>query len=109
MESTGFFRDPAAEKSHKLNRSAETNYFYSTVVGELTYTYAHSQCKGAYGNIGPNDMANLFVTESLEVVAKGVTVRENFHTGDMTVLETGKYIPAPSWQGEGIVTEFRTL
>ena len=97
MESTGFFQDPAAEKSHKLNRSAETNYFYSTVVGELSYNYAHSQCKGAYGNIGPNDMANLFVTESLEVVAKGVTVRENFYTGDITFLETGKYIPAPSW------------
>ena len=94
MESTGFFRDPAAEKSHKLNRSAETNYFYSTVVGELSYTYAHSLCKGAFGNIGPNDMASLLVTESLEVVEKGVTVRENFHTGDMTVLETGKYIPA---------------
>ena len=35
-------------------------------------------------------MLNLFVTESLEVVAKGVTVRENFHTGDMTVLDIGK-------------------
>ena len=92
MESTGFFRDPAVEKSHKLNRSTETNYFYSTVVGELSYNYAHSQCKGAYGNIGPNNMANLFVTESLEVVAKGVTVRENFHTRDMTVLEPGAYI-----------------
>ena len=86
MESTGFFRDPAAEKSHKLNRSAETNYFYSTVVGELTYSYAHAHCKGAYGNIGPNDMANLFVTESLEVVTKRVMIRENVRTGDMTVL-----------------------
>ena len=64
------------EKIQKLNRSAETNYIYSTVVGELTYTYAHSSCKGAYGNIGPNNMASLLVTESLEVVAKEVTVRE---------------------------------
>ena len=54
-------------------------------------------------------MASLLVTESLEVVAKGVTVRENFHTGDMTVLDIGKHIPRPSWQGEGIVTEFVTL
>ena len=54
-------------------------------------------------------MANLFIIESLEVVAKGVTVRENFHTGDMTVLDIGKHIPTPSWQGEGIVTKFRTL
>ena len=109
MESTGFFRDPAAEKSHKLNRSAETNYFYSTVVGELYYGYAHSSCKGAFGNIGPNDMASLLVTESLEVVAKEVTVRENFHTMDITVLDIGKHIPRPSWQGEGIVMEFGTL
>ena len=54
-------------------------------------------------------MVSLLVTESLEVVAKGVTVRENFHTGDMTVLDIGKHIPRPSWQGEGIVTEFGTL
>ena len=104
-----FFRDPATEKSHKINRSVETNYFYSTVLGELNYSYAHAHCKGAYGNIDPNDMENLFVTESLEVVTKGVTVREDFHTGDMTVLETGAYIPAPSWQVEGIVTDFGTL
>ena len=38
-----------------------------------------------------------------------MTVRENFHTRDMTVLETGKYAPAPSWQEEGIVMDFGTL
>ena len=54
-------------------------------------------------------MESLLVTESLEVVTKRVTVRENFHTGDMTVLETGGYIPAPSWQEEGIITDFGTL
>ena len=109
MDITGFFRDPAAKRHRILNMSAETNYFYSVVVGELTYSQAHSHCKGAYGNIGPDNMANLFVTESLEVVTKGVTVRENFHTGDMMVLEIGACIPAPSWQGEGIITDFRTL
>ena len=27
----------------------------------------------------------------------------------MMVLEIGAYLPAPSWQGEGIITEFGTL
>ena len=54
-------------------------------------------------------MENLFITESLEVVTKRVTIRENFCTGDMTVLEIGAYILAPSWQGEGIITDFGTL
>ena len=54
-------------------------------------------------------MASLLVTKSLDVVAKEVTVRENFHTGEITVLDIGKHIPRPSWQGEGIVTEFGTL
>ena len=43
------------------------------------------------------------------MVTKEVTLRENFHTGDITVLDIGKHIPRPSWQGEGIVTEFGTL
>ena len=54
-------------------------------------------------------MENLLVTESLEVVTKRVTIRENFHTGEMTVLEIRAYILAPSWQGEGIITDFGTL
>ena len=80
-----------------MNMSAETNYFYSVVVGELTYSQADSHCKGTFGSIGLDHMENLFLTESLEVVTKRVTIRENFHTGDMTVLETGGYIPTPSW------------
>ena len=27
----------------------------------------------------------------------------------MTVLEIGAYIPAPFWQGQGIITDFGTL
>ena len=45
MESTGFFRDPAAEKSHKLNKSSETNYFYSTVVGSCIMATATPRVK----------------------------------------------------------------
>ena len=106
MDFTGFFQDPETKKHRRLNMSAETNYFYSAVVGELTYSQAHSHCKGTFGSIGLDHMENLFVTESLEVVTKRVTIRENFRTGDMTVLEIGAYIPAPSWQGEGIITDF---
>ena len=109
MDFTGFFRDPAAKRHCRLNMSAETNYFYSAVVGELTYSQTHSHCKGTFGSIGLDHMENLFITESLEVVTKRVTVRENFRTGDMMVLEIGAYIPAPSWQGEGIIMDFGTL
>ena len=109
MDSTGSFRDPATKEWRRLNMSAEINYFYSAVVGELTYSLGHSHCKGTFGNIGPNHMEELYVTESLEVVTKRVTIRESFRTGDMTVLEIGAYLPAPSWQGEGIITEFGTL
>ena len=97
------------KRHRKLNQSAETNYFYSVVVGELTYGQAHSHCKGTFGNIGPNHMEDLYVTESLEVITKRVTIQENFLTGDWTVLEIGAYIPAPFWQGQGIITDLRTL
>ena len=94
---------------HRLNHSAETNDFYATVVGELTYSEAHSHCKGTYGNIGQNHMSNLFVTENLEVITKTVTVQESFNNGDMMVLENGAYIPATLRQGQGIVMDFGTL
>ena len=109
MELTGIFRDPVTRMRHRLNHSAETNYFYYTVVGELTYSEAHSHCKGTYRNIGPNHMSDLFVTENLEVTTKIVTIRENFHNGDMMVLENRACIPATLRQGQGIVTDFRTL
>ena len=74
MDFTGFFRDPATKQHPKLNMSAETNYFYSAVVGEFTYGQAHSHCKGTFGNIGPNHMEGLYITESLEVITKRVTI-----------------------------------
>ena len=79
--------------------STETNYVYSAVVGELTYGQAHSHCKGTFGNIGPNHMEDLYVTESLEVITKRVTIQESFHNGDMMVLKNGAYIPAALRQG----------
>ena len=106
IELMGIFRDPLTRMRHRLNHSVETNYFFTTVVGELTYSEAHSHCKGTYGNIGRNHMSNLLVTENLEVTTKIVTIRENFHNGDMMVLENGAYIPATLRQGQGIVTDF---
>ena len=49
MELTGIFRDPVTRMRHRLNHSMETNYFYSTVVGELTYSEAHSLARGPMG------------------------------------------------------------
>ena len=74
MELTGTFRDPLTRIRHQLNQSLETNYFATTVVGELTYNEGHSHCKGTYGSVGRNHMSNLFVTENLEVITKTVTV-----------------------------------
>ena len=65
MDFTGFFQDPVTKKHPKLIMSAETNYLYSVVVGELTYSQAHSHCKGTFGSIGLDHIENLFVTESL--------------------------------------------
>ena len=78
VDFTGFFRNSVTKKHRKLNMSAETNYVYSAVVGELTYGQAHSHCKGTFGNIGPNHMEDLYTTESLEVITKRVTIRESF-------------------------------
>ena len=109
MELTGTFRDPLTRMKHQLNHSLETNYFATTVVGELTYSEGHSHCKGTHANVGRNHMSNLFVTENLEVITKTVTVRERFDNGDMMVLENGAYIPATLRRGQGIITDFGTL
>ena len=54
-------------------------------------------------------MDQLLVTESLTVVKKEVTIREDFRTGALTVLEHGAYFPSPQRQGEGMITEIGTL
>ena len=97
------------DKYRKLNERTEIDYFYSVVVGEVFYSKGHSLCKGYPGSMGHDPIDQLLVTESLTVVTKKVTIRENFRTGDMIVLEHGAYLPSPYWQGEGIVTEFGTL
>ena len=109
MESTGLYEDSKTGRLKQLNRNVRANYFSSTVVGEITYGLGHSYCKGAPGTIGPNQMVNLVVTENLEVVMNNVTIRENFQTGDIEVLEMGTTIRAPAWQDQGLITDFGTL
>ena len=99
MELTGIFRDPLTRVKHQLNHSLETNYFATTVVGELTYDKEHAHCKGVDANIGREHMSSLFVTENLEVTVKTVTVREMFDNWDIMVIENGAYIPATLRQG----------
>ena len=54
-------------------------------------------------------MKSLLVMENIEIVTKKVTIRESFQTGDLEVLEMGTSIRVPLWQGNGIITEFRTI
>ena len=82
MYSTGYFRDVVTEKHLKLNPITEIDYFYSAVVGEVFYSKGHSHCKGYPGSIGHDPIGQLLVTESLTVVTKKITIRENFCTGD---------------------------
>ena len=109
MELTGIFRDPLTRVKHQLNQSLETNYFATTVVGELTYDKEHAHCKGVNANIGREHMSSLFVTENLEVTVKTVTVREMFDNWDIMVIENGAYIPATLRQGRGVLADFGTL
>ena len=109
MELTGIFRDPLTRVKHQLNQSLETNYFATTVVGELTYDKEHAHCKGVNANIGREHMSSLFVTENLEVTVKTVTVREMFDNWDIMVIENGAYIPATLRQGQGVIADFGTL
>ena len=59
--------------------------------------------------INGNRMESLFVTESLEVTIRTVTVREEFDTGDIVVRENGVSIPAKYKQDQGMVADFGTL
>ena len=111
MHKTGYFKDAVngRYKYHKLNKRTEIDYLYSTIVGEVFYSQGHSHCKGYPGSIGNDPMDQLLVTESLMIVKKEVTIREDFCTGALTVLEHGAYFPSPQRQGEGMITEIVTL
>ena len=85
------------------------NYFSSTVVGEIYYAKGYLHCNGDVGTVGPNQVMNLLVTENLKVVVKKVTIRGNFRTGDIEVLEMRTTVRAPAWQNQGLITDFGTL
>ena len=56
-----------------------------------------------------NRMESVFVTESLEVTTRTVTVREDFNSGDIVVRENGVSIPAAFRQEQGVIADFGTL
>ena len=60
-------------------------------------------------HVDGNRMESLFVTESLEVTIRTVTVREEFDTGDIVVKENGVSILAAYRQDLGMITDFGTL
>ena len=85
VANTGIFEDPVSRIRHHLNTNLEVNNFQSTVVGSLTYEGAHSHCNGMDSHIDGNRMESLFVTESLEVTIRTVTVKKEFDTGNIVI------------------------
>ena len=47
-------------------------------------------------------MVSLLTTENLEVTIQPVTIREDFDSGDLVVLEHGVSIPAQFRQDQGV-------
>ena len=109
MASTRIFQDPVSRTKHHLNTKLEVNNFTSTVVGSLTYKGGHSHCVGMDTSINRRQMSSLFITESLEVTMRTVTVREDFDSGDIVVRENGVSIPAAFRQEQGVIADFGTL
>ena len=107
--STGVFKDPMSRTKHRLNPKLEVNNFASTVLGSLTYEGRHSHCDGMDSSINGRRMESLFVTESLEVTIRTVTIQEELNSRDIVVKENGVSIPAAFRQDQGMVTDFGNL
>ena len=54
-------------------------------------------------------MDNLLAIEDLEVTMRRVTIREDFNSGDVMVLENGVSIPAQFRQDSGVIADFGML
>ena len=94
LAATGTFMNPKSGAKHDLNTKLEINHFSTTVIGALSYDNSHSFCQGMQANINGHRMDNLLAIEDLEVTMQRVTIREDFDSGDMVVLENGVSIPA---------------
>ena len=79
------------------------------VIGSLSYDGSHSHCIGMDSHVDSNRRESLFVTESLEVTIRTVTIREEFNTGNIIVKENGVSILAAYKQDTGMITDFGTL
>ena len=54
-------------------------------------------------------MDSLLTIEDLEVTMQKVTIREDFDSRDLVVLENGVSIPAQFQQEAGVIVDFGTL
>ena len=94
LAAMGTFMDPKSGAKHDLNTKLEINHFSTTVIGALYYDNSHSFCQGMQANLNRHRMDNLLAIENLEVTMRRVTIREDFDSRDMVVLENGVSIPA---------------
>ena len=93
MAATGTFTDPVLGARHKLNTNLETNNFATTVVGVILYNSSYSICEGMQASLNGHKKECLLTRENLEVTMQKVTIREDFDSGDLVVLEHGVSIP----------------
>ena len=111
MSATGTFIDPDPKSGakHELNTKLEINHFSTTVVGAISYDDSHSFCQGMQAILSGHKMDSLMAIKNLEVIMQKVTIREDFDSGDLVVLENGVSIPAQFWQEQGVIADFGTL
>ena len=68
-----------------------------------------SHCEGMDMSINGRKISSLFVTKSLEVTMRTVTVQEDFDNGDIVVRENSVSIPTVFQQDQVVIADFRTL
>ena len=86
--------DPKSGAKHDLNTKLEINHFSTPVVGTVSYDDSNSFCQGMQANLNGHKMDNLLAIEDLEVTMQRVTIREDFDSRDLVVLENRVSIPA---------------
>ena len=86
--------DPMSGTKNDLNTTLAINHFSTTLVGSISYNNSHVFCQGMQANLNRHRIDYLLAVEDLEVTMQRVTIREDFDSGDMVVLENGVSIPA---------------
>ena len=106
MGSTGVYEDKKTGRKIHFSHQAETRHIIQTLVGKFQYADGKASCEGAPGTMGTWKLEGMLVTEGLAIRADKVTVRENFKTGSVEILELGITIRVLKWRKEGLRTEF---